>query len=335
MKRGNEFAVGIAVLGALILVVAAGIWLSDVQLDSRQRVLIARFRTVDGLSVGAPVTVRGVRVGRVEAVRLAPGDWVEADLLIRAGVELPAQPAVIAAPASLFGEWTATIQPLQPLPDDPNVRAELMAAIDPTGERAPGATLPDVGQLTAQASRIAGDVAEVTSRITGVFDSAAMADLRSSIIELARASEQVSRFVAAQTPQLAAMSTDLSATARHVEAAAAGVERTVARFDSATGDGQLQLVLENSRATSEDLRAAAADLRSVMGSARANEASIVRVVQSADSLLAMISRGEGTLGMLAADSALYVETTLTLRQFRDLMTDFQLNPRKYIRISVF
>lgn len=335
MKRGNEFTVGVAVLGALLLVIAAGFWLSDSRFDRREQVLTARFRTVDGLGVGAPVTVRGVRVGRVESIRLAPGGWVEADLSIEPGVDLPPRPAVIAAPASLFGEWTATVTSLEPLPDDPNVRAELLAADAAGGDAVPGATLPDVGQLTAQASRIAGDIAGLTDRVTGAFDSAAMLELRSSILQLAKVSDELSDFAQQQTPRIAAMSDNLSQTAMHVEAAASGVQRTVSRVDSATGEGQLQALVANSRATSEDLRAAAADLRSVMAAARSNEASIVRVVQSADSLLSAIHQGQGTLGMLAADSALYLETTLAMRQFRELMTDFQLNPRKYIKISVF
>ena len=335
MRRGNEFAVGVAVLGALLLVIAAGVWLSDSRFDRREQTLTARFRTVDGLGVGAPVTVRGVRVGRVESIRLAPGGWVEADLSVQPGVELPGRPAVIAAPASLFGEWSATVTSFEPLPDDPNVRAELLAADAAGGPAIPGATLPDVGQLTAQASRIAGDIAGLTDRVTGAFDSAAMLELRSSILQLAKVSDELANFAQQQTPRIERMSDNLSSTALHVENAAAGVQRTVSRVDSATGNGEIEALVQNSRATTEDLRAAAADLRALMASARQNEASMVRVVQSADSLMATLARGEGTLGMLAADSALYLETTLAMRQFRELMTDFQLNPRKYIKISVF
>jgi phospholipid/cholesterol/gamma-HCH transport system substrate-binding protein len=335
MKRGNEFAVGVAVLGALLIVIAAGVWLSDSRFDRREQTLTARFRTVDGLGVGAPVTVRGVRVGRVESIRLAPGGWVEADLSVQPGVELPGRPAVIAAPASLFGEWSATVTSLEPLPDDPNVRAELLAADAAGGPAIPGATLPDVGQLTAQASRIAGDIAGLTDRVTGAFDSAAMLELRSSILQLAKVSEELANFAQQQTPRIERMSDNLSSTALHVENAAAGVQRTVSRVDSATGNGEIEALVQNSRATTEDLRAAAADFRALMSAARQNEASMVRVVQSADSLMATLARGEGTLGMLAADSALYLETTLAMRQFRELMTDFQLNPRKYIKISVF
>ena len=47
--------------------------------------------------------------------------------------------------------------------------------------RWPGTTLPDVGQLTAQASRIASDIAVVTERVQGAVDSQVIADLRGSV----------------------------------------------------------------------------------------------------------------------------------------------------------
>ena len=49
-------------------------------------------------------------------------------------------------------------------------------AIESTGGvRGPGPVLPcDIGQLTAQASRIAGDVGDITQRIGQAFDSTAL-----------------------------------------------------------------------------------------------------------------------------------------------------------------
>src|SRR2546425_8922406 len=105
MKRENEFAVGVVVIAALAVVVTGALWLSGAHLGRAEAVYTARFRTVGGLGVGDPVVLRGVRVGRVEAIRLAPGNWVEADLKIYSGVTPPAVPAVVAASASLFGEW--------------------------------------------------------------------------------------------------------------------------------------------------------------------------------------------------------------------------------------
>ena len=80
MKRRNEFLVGGSVLIALAVVIGGAIWLSETDLRNRDVVHGVRFREVGGLKVGAPVTLRGVKVGRVNAIRLAAGKLKSYDL---------------------------------------------------------------------------------------------------------------------------------------------------------------------------------------------------------------------------------------------------------------
>jgi phospholipid/cholesterol/gamma-HCH transport system substrate-binding protein len=335
VKRSNEFAVGLAVLAALGLVLGGALWLSETDVNQKKATYAARFRTVGGLGVGGPVTLRGVRVGRVEAIRLVENEWVETEFSLDRGVELPTKPAVISASASLFGEWTANIVSFEPLPADPNLRSALIESDQAGGDAWPGATLPDIGQLTAQASRIAGDVADVTQRIGQAFDSTALQNLQQSVRDLATISGRLVKFAHAQTDRIDRVSENVATTADAFTGVARSFQGAVARLDTATSDRQLQDILNNSRSSSADIRAAAADLRAIMAAARANEASLVRVVRAADSLMGRLQAGNGTLGLLASDSTLYYETTKTVMQFRELLADIQAHPTKYLKISVF
>jgi phospholipid/cholesterol/gamma-HCH transport system substrate-binding protein len=335
VRRSNEFAVGLAVLAALALVIGGALWLSETDVNQKKVSYSARFRTVGGLGVGGPVTLRGVRVGRVEAIRLVENEWVETDFSIDRSVELPRKPAVISASASLFGEWTANIVPYEPLPVDPNLRNALIESDQAGGESWPGATLPDIGQLTAQASRIAGDVGDITQRIGQAFDSTALKNLQQSVKDLATISTRLVRFANAQTDRMERVGENVETTSDAFSGVARTFKGAVARLDTATSDNQLADILNNSRSSSADIRQAAADLRSVMAAARANETSLVHVVQAADSLMSRIQAGNGSLGMLATDSTLYRETTRTVIQFRELLADIQAHPKKYLKISVF
>jgi phospholipid/cholesterol/gamma-HCH transport system substrate-binding protein len=335
VKRTNEFAVGLAVLTALGLVIGGALWLSETDVGQKQARYAARFRTVGGLGVGAPVTLRGVRVGRVEEIRLVENEWVETEFSIDNDVALPSKPAVISASASLFGEWSANIVPFMPLPTDPNLRQALIESDSAGGEAWPGATLPDIGQLTAQASRIAGDVGVVTQRISQAFDSTALKNMQQSVKDLAAISQRLVLFANAQTTRINRVSENVATTSDAFAGVAKTFQGAVARLDTATSDNQLKDILNNGRASSADLRQAAADLRSVMAAARENQVSLVRVVQQADSLMTKIQQGNGTLGMLATDSTLYRETTRTVIQFRELLTDIQAHPKKYLKVSVF
>jgi phospholipid/cholesterol/gamma-HCH transport system substrate-binding protein len=335
VKRGNEFSVGLAIVVALALVVAGALWLSETDVNKTKDAYTARFRTVGGLGVGAPVTLRGVKVGRVESIRLVENEWVETDFSIDRMVELPGKPAVISSSASLFGEWSANIIPYEPLPVDPNLRGALIESDQAGGEAWPGATLPDIGQLTAQASRIAGDVGDITQRIGQAFDSTALKNMQQSVKDLAAISQRLVRFANAQTSRIDSVSQSVATTSGAFAGVATTFQGAVARLDTATSDNQLKDILNNGRASSADLRQAASDLRSVMAAARENQVSLFRVVQQADSLMTKLQRGNGTLGMLATDSTLYRETTRTMIELRELLADIKEHPTKYLKISVF
>jgi phospholipid/cholesterol/gamma-HCH transport system substrate-binding protein len=335
VKRENEFAVGLVVIAALAVVVGGALWLSGAHFGKTEETVTARFRTVGGLGVGNPVVLRGVRVGRVEAIRLAPGNWVEADLKIYSGVSLPEKPAVIAASASLFGEWAATLISSDPLPNDPNVRQALVEAQAAGGGKWPGATLPDIGQLTAQASRIATDIATVSTRIQTAFDSSAVTDLRRSIRDFGQIADRLARVTNEQADVIGDVGANLSKSSQALSRAATDLRTTLGRVDTATNQGQLATILNNTAATSTDLRSASQDFRQLMAAANRNSESLVRVLQNADSVMSRIANRSGTLGLLVADSSLYRETTLTMIQLRQLLSDIQANPRKYFTFSVF
>ena len=335
MKRSNEFLVGLAVVVALAVIVAGALWLSETSLGHKEEIHSARFRTVGGLGVGAPVTLRGVKIGRVEQIRLGQNNWVEADLKLRTDVDLPANPAVIAASSSLFGEWEATIVSADDPQEDPSLRFMLAEAAKPGGGAWPGATLPDVGQLTAQAGRIAGDIAALADRVETAFDSAAVQDLRGTLSDFARTVAILEEFTRRQTGRVDLLTTNLATSSSHFAGASRSLESTMVRVDSATSGGQLSAILNTGRDATSDFRAASADLRELMSALRSNEASLIRVLTTADTLLRRMQSGQGTLGMLTADSTLYQETTLTVVQLRQLLTDIQANPRKYFKFSVF
>src|SRR5207247_2264357 len=235
VKRENEFAVGLVVIAAFAVVVGGALWLSGAHIGRTEAVYTARFRTVGGLNVGDPVVLRGVRVGRVEGIRLASGNWVEADLKIYAGTRPPSHPAVRPAAADVIGSV--------------------------------GTNLREGSQAVAKA--------------------------------------------------------------------ATQVQATLGRVDSATNKGQLATILNNSAEASSNMRSASQDFRDLLDAAHKNQESLVRVLVSADSVMSRIANRSGTLGLLVSDSTLYRETTLTMIQLRQLLSDIQANPRKYFSFSVF
>lgn len=335
MKRRNEFLVGVSVIVAFAVVIGGAIWLSQADLGRRSVVHTARFREIGGLNVGAPVTLRGVKVGQVNAIRLAQNDWVEADLKLKLEADLPARPVAIAASASLFGEWHVTVLDLSDAPVDQVLRNALVEAGKPGGDVWPGATLPDFGQLTQQANRIATDLGTISGRVSSALDSTAIQDVRRSLRDLREAADRLADFAKKQTDPFNRVTSNLAVTSEEVGAASKRVNTLLGRVEDATKDGQVTDIMNTTRATSADLRAAAQDAKELLAAIRSHEQTLTRILETTDTLLTKVQSGKGSLGLLARDSSLYLETTKTIQQMRQLLSDIQANPRRYFRFSVF
>ena len=335
MKRANETLVGIVVLGAAALLVAGSIWLSQLRVGGFDQLAEARFRTIGGIKGGSPVLLRGVRIGRVLSIALGDNNWVNVQLAIRADVRVPPRPAAISSSTTLFGDWAVDILGRENLPDDPEVRRQVDEAVAAGPERWPGATLPDIGELTSQAGRIAADIALIASRVEDAFDSTSAARLRGAFLDLSSLSRRMSQIATRQQEALIRIGDNLDTGTASLARTARSLERTVGRADSATNREQLTRILSHTDSVTADLRAVAANLRGLTGVAASQQDALARIVANTDSVMARIERGQGTIGRLASDSTLYTESVGAVRSLREMLQDMRQNPRRYFSFSVF
>ncbi|HEV8196006.1 MAG TPA: MlaD family protein [Gemmatimonadales bacterium] len=335
MKRTNEFAVGLTALVSLGVVVIGAVLLGQLRIGRGDDVRTARFRSVGGLGPGANVTLRGVKIGRVATIRVAKDDWVEVDFRLKPDQRLPARPAAIAAPATLFGEWRVNILSYDEAGADQSVAPQLREAAAVSGDIWPGATLPDIGEITQQASRIAGDIGVITNRIEGALDSNAVGDVRASLKDLRATVVKLTQLANSQSDNLGRMANNLTRTSGALDTASRSFNTVMGRVDSATMKGELQSLFSSTEQTTQAIRQMTADMQSIVNDVKEHRGTLVRVLETSDSLLTKIQGGRGTLSLLASDSALYHEATRTVQQLRQLLADIQANPRRYFRFSVF
>jgi phospholipid/cholesterol/gamma-HCH transport system substrate-binding protein len=335
MKRANEALVGASVLVAIALVVAGSVWLSGARFGRNDILKDVRVKTIGGMSVGDPVLLRGVRIGRVESIQLAPHDWVNVQLRLKGGTQLPARPVALFASTTLFGDWSVQIISHDNLPDDPEVRKAIEVAAAAGRDKLPGAALPDVGQLTAQAGRIAGDIATISSRVQDAFDSTSAARLKSAFSDLSRLSAVLKTIAQGQESTLTRIGGNIDTGTALLAASARNLARAASRVDSATDRDQLQRILGHTDTVASDLTAVAANVRALAASAASQQQAFERIVNRTDSMLARIQAGEGTLGRLSRDTMLYSESVETVKALRALLQDIQKNPRRYFSFSVF
>jgi phospholipid/cholesterol/gamma-HCH transport system substrate-binding protein len=218
---------------------------------------------------------------------------------------------------------------------DPNVRSALEQAAVGAGDALPGSDLPDIGELTAQASRIAADVGLITERVEGAIDSSVIADLRRSVSELRAMATRLNEFAATETSTLGRITTSAERLSSSATEASERLGTTLGRVEEATRDGRVERIAGATERTTANLDSITADLRLVSQTARENRETLVRVLATLDTVLTRLETGRGTLGLLVSDSTLYRETSAAVSELRALIADIRLNPRKYFRFSVF
>ena len=327
--RRNEVTVGLVLVLGTLLIVFGTLWLKSAKLGSEQRTIEARFREAGQLMEGNAVKVRGVPIGEVENIMLEPdGEAVRITMRIDGDVKLPRDAVVILSPESLFGDWQAEIFSSTQFPR--------YAYMPGRGRNVlPGYALPDISRLTAVADRIAENLAVLTDRIEVAFTEETAVNIREMIENLQQVSQQLTSMVEAQENTVEEVAGNLQSATQSMGAAAESVRRTFARLDVAMEEGQVESIVENARLASEKLDSlttaltlASQDLRSAVQTADSVFTPLVAVTQG-------IARGEGTLGRLAQDTALYAELVRTNQQVQILLKDIQANPRKYINLKVF
>ena len=332
MKRATDLIVGGAVIVVFIAIVSATLWLKQSDMRSRDE-LIARFRDVGNARVGTPLVIRGVRAGRMEAMELVDS-WVRVRFSLDRNIEVPANPVVLLNESSLFGEWQATVVGRETLQRDVDVRQQLEEAAR-SNDLVPGATLPNIAQLTPVAARIAGDVAALADRVDTAFDAAAARELRLSIRNFARMSTVLSEAARSQSASLGDATRDVRVGVRSLLAASDRVRDVAARFDSSTSKGEVARIVEDAGEAARQLREASSRVLRLSGQLDTAQATLVSLLAHSDTVMRRIHAGHGSLGLFLTDSSVYRQTDSLLAQLRRLVADVQANPRKYLRVSLF
>lgn len=106
----SEIKVGMFVLGAIFLILATAFWAKGFISSKDLRDMKVYFTNVSGLNVGDPVTVLGVKMGRVEDIKLI-GDSIEVEFTLDKSVKVRQDYVVEVAILELMGGKCVYINP--------------------------------------------------------------------------------------------------------------------------------------------------------------------------------------------------------------------------------
>ena len=309
MKYSNEVKVGVAmVLTAAVLFFGVR-FLSGLPVFGSGYQLVAIFDDTEGLASGNPVDVSGVQIGTVDRVRLLPGaNAAEAVLTITNKTELPRGTVARIGGFSALGDVSVSLRPGPP-------GAPPLTDGDTLLTRAS----PDlIGLVQNNAERIFGSLDTLITGAAGTFSNVDLlladpdSDLRATLAQLRAASQAANQLLVSQREQLAA-------TLANLNRASLGVADLSAQASAFTEQNADSLALTISR-----LNRALAGIEVGLASFETTSAEL-------DGILAKLNAGEGTLGLMLNDPALYHNLNTAATNLNQLVTDFQADPKRYLR----
>lgn len=295
-SRKNAVQVGIMGLVALVLLLGGVVWVKEYRLGKRKTTYTARFQEVGNLSVGDPVSVRGVRMGAVTDVKLED-QGVRVELEIERDVRLHPDASLRIANIGFMGEKFLALDPGS-APGRYDSRKPL-----------PGRFQSGVPEVISGTGDLLLEATELSSRLNVMLDA-----IDPVVVE--RTSKNIERASASLNTALGDNRQDLRTAIVDFKAAAHDL-RTIA----ATNKEQVGVSLRNFDDASRKLSTLADQLA-------VTAASMQRVV-------AKVESREGTLGRAIADTTLYNEMRETIRNTNDLVKDIRRNPKRYLKIGIF
>jgi phospholipid/cholesterol/gamma-HCH transport system substrate-binding protein len=179
------------------------------------------------------------------------------------------------------------------------------------GDRVEGGSGPG---LFDKMDALAGEADKVAKRVQGLLTDEMVKDLQGGAAGARQSLESLQAILKEQRGELRGLSASLKRSAEGLERVTTGpeLERTTKKVD------ELVSKLDGTLATFD------------------------RSSKSLEGILARMDRGEGTLGKLSTDEALYKnasEATANLNkatvELNKLLADFQAHPRKYINLEIF
>lgn len=291
--------VGITVLLLLAALVAAVVWLKHVggRGEYRRYVIHFEHQALDGLDVGAEVSLRGIRVGRVEDYALSPAKFNRVRVTVRLDRRAPVYTNTVAVVSRNFVTGIASITLFTPEPPgavlteaadgetEPRIAEgqsdmqEIVGRVSKVGEMA-SVTLAQLNQLLSSqnrddamgAVRAVRDLAVGLNRRMGALERA-LQNTATAMQQMGAAADRVGAAGDRMTGVAEGLGSQADATLTETRAAVADARRAIDDARQALLAIQTQTVstarrLEDSATNVDDqLTAAVADLRSTVDSA--------------------------------------------------------------------
>lgn len=292
----DEAKLGVAFLLAVVVFVLGLFYLKDWRITGGAYLIEASFVDVDGVSRSDPVLLGGVRIGKVESVRLE-NQLPVALLRIEDIYQLPKDSWLEVVDRTVMGSKGLVVH-----------KGTSSESLLP-GARITGRTAPGLFGMVSKADSISSSVQTLLNSANALLDPKADQSIRSSLNNVNELTRTLLNTMNKEQQR---------------------VHSIMANMEKLSTSMQELSVSEKSKisATLTNLEKASAELDPMI-------ARLQSTTTSLETILGRIERGEGTIGKLVTDDKLYNDMDRLMLNLDGLILDLKTNPKRYLNISVF
>lgn len=300
----KEIKVGLLALVALVALAIGFNFLRGSNLLSSDRTYYAIYPKVDGLNVGAPIILNGIKVGQVKNLELQPeqNNAIRASLELDKGIQL-GDSTKAGLSGSLLGSKTIT---LQLGADSKKFNG------GETLRTTTAVSITDIVQ--ARATVLLDTVNSTLSHINGFLTKDAQTNIQGTLVGARQSTESLQRLIESNQA-------NINQITRNFAQMSAALNKSTVKLDR---------IASNFSQLSDSLKSAP------VGPALRNlNATLAEAQTSLKGVSTALNDKTGSLGKLINDTLLYNNLNATAASSNALISDMKENPKRYVHFSVF
>lgn len=333
LKLRNETKIGLLAIAAIALAIWGFQFLKGQNVLTASQTFFIRYPNVDQLRPSSPVFINGLQVGMVKDLFVDPEDdkTIVAVINLERRVDVPKDAVATIVSASIMGGKAIELSIPHPCSGDDCAQS---------GDYLEGRTKSFVESIIGNPDQFEAYL----QRINIIYDSIANPNspqgIGKMLLSLQHALANAELMTRKLNLLLDASSAGISGTFDNTAAITANLRESNKSITELLGNlntfsqqlkgANLDQAGQKAATTLDSVSAAAAGLQSTLLSAKGAIAKI-------DTLVAGLSKGEGTAGQLFTDPELYDNLVRTSRHLQLFLQDLRLNPKRYntVKLKIF
>jgi phospholipid/cholesterol/gamma-HCH transport system substrate-binding protein len=306
MKVSNETKVGLIAAFAITVLILGFNFLKGESLFSKNNTYYAVYDKVDGLFRSNPVVFHGVSVGTVTSVEM---DYASRQVIVSVQVpkelEIPKNSTLKITNNDLLGSKAIEII----IPHDTLALPQLAVTGDTLiSKKDAGMAQALTSVLSPLSESINNVLGNVDAAISDVSLSSSLQDLNEALASFKTTAIKMNTLLDGKDEQLTSILSNVDAMSKDLKSSTPKINEILSSLDETTKEiASLDL-----QGLSKELGSAVAEIKKT---------------------LAAIQAGEGTLGKMATDDALWTQLNTTTHSLDSLVKDIIKYPRRYTGIT--